>query len=398
MATINQLLRLSHLPIAIRIENGEQVVASKAGGPEFSISELSDGERNALMIAATVLTATADTLILIDEPERHLHRSIIAPLLSQLFATRPDCAFVVSTHEVMLPIDHRDCKVILVRACKYERGAVTGYEANLLPANANIDDDLKKDILGARQNILFVEGAGHSLDKRLYSCIFPSVSIIAKSNCRDVEHSVQGIRSASELHWVNAFGIIDSDSRTETEINDLRVSGIYAVPGYSVESIYYNTEIQRRVTEKHAKSVGGDATARLAEAKSRALSTLSRESQRLSERIAERQIRMDVMKQLPNRRQMADGMPINITIETRPVVAREKARLDDCINREDLESVVNRYPVRETGALVDIAKLLGFQGRNQYEDAVITLLETDAESLAFVRNLFGDLAGKFEAT
>lgn len=103
---INELLRLSNLPIEISVRENEQVVASKNGSASYSIAELSDGERNALLIAADVLTVKDGTLILIDEPERHLHRSIISPLLTMLFYKRSDCAFVVSTHEVMLPLDN----------------------------------------------------------------------------------------------------------------------------------------------------------------------------------------------------------------------------------------------------------------------------------------------------
>ncbi len=57
-------------------------IASKSGGPHYSVAKLSDGERNALLIAATVLSVTPETLLLIDEPERHLHRSIISPPLT----------------------------------------------------------------------------------------------------------------------------------------------------------------------------------------------------------------------------------------------------------------------------------------------------------------------------
>ncbi|MBL0212265.1 MAG: ATP-binding protein [Holophagaceae bacterium] len=100
---INELLRLSNIPIEISVKENEQVLASKSGCNPYSIAELSDGERNSLLIAADVLTAKPGSLILIDEPERHLHRSIISPLLTLLFQKRLDCAFIVSTHEVMLP-------------------------------------------------------------------------------------------------------------------------------------------------------------------------------------------------------------------------------------------------------------------------------------------------------
>jgi hypothetical protein len=57
------------------IKEGEQILAKKECGEPYSIAELSDGERNALLIAATVLTVKPGTLLLIDELERHLHRS-----------------------------------------------------------------------------------------------------------------------------------------------------------------------------------------------------------------------------------------------------------------------------------------------------------------------------------
>ena len=73
---INELLRQSNIPITISIRENERVMASKNGGAEYSAAELSDGERNALLIAGNVLTAPSGTLLIIDEPERHLHRSI----------------------------------------------------------------------------------------------------------------------------------------------------------------------------------------------------------------------------------------------------------------------------------------------------------------------------------
>ena len=53
---INELLRLSSIPIDITVRQNEQVLASKSGSDPYSVAELSDGERNALLIAANVLT------------------------------------------------------------------------------------------------------------------------------------------------------------------------------------------------------------------------------------------------------------------------------------------------------------------------------------------------------
>ncbi len=175
---INELLRLSKIPVEISVKESDQVVASKSGSSPYSVAELSDGERSALLVAATVLTAKPGTLVLIDEPERHLHRSIISPLLTHLFARRLDCAFVVSTHYVTLPLDNPTARTLLVRGCTLEGTSFLNWDVDLVPPGAEIDEDLKRDILGARRKLLFVEGEARSLDTPLYSAVFKDVSVI----------------------------------------------------------------------------------------------------------------------------------------------------------------------------------------------------------------------------
>ena len=99
-------------------------------GQSFPLPRMSDGERSAAIIAATVLTADPGTTFLIDEPERHLHRAIITPFLAALFAKRLDCAFVISTHELALPLTAPEADVLVVRSCAWagEPGRVVGRE------------------------------------------------------------------------------------------------------------------------------------------------------------------------------------------------------------------------------------------------------------------------------
>jgi hypothetical protein len=108
-----------------------------------------------------------------------------------------------------------------------------------LPANHQITRRraFGGDILGARRKLLFVEGEEHSLDKPIYSLLFPSASVLAKQTCRDVEHAVAGIRDAAELHWLKAFGIVDNDNRDAAEMVKLKDRGVYSVPAVSIESI-----------------------------------------------------------------------------------------------------------------------------------------------------------------
>jgi len=334
---------------------------------------------------------------MIDEPERHLHRSIISPLLTLLLERRSDCAFVISTHDVLLPIDNPKSRTLLIRSCVYAGASVSGWDADLVVTPTEIDDALKKDILGARRKLLFVEGEEHSLDKPIYSLLFPAASVIAKQSCRDVEHAVSGIRDATELHWLRSFGIVDSDNRDAAEIARLKDRGIYSVPAVSVESIYYHPFVQERVCERQIKVTGGNVVSLLEEAKTKVLASMSSHAQRLSERAVEATIRTDLMRKLPRRNDIATAAPITINIDVPAIVAGEKSRLDAAIAGRDLAFLVSRYPIRETPALEVIAKTLGFQNRAQYESAVRQLLIDDETSLSFVQHLYGTLAADIAA-
>jgi ABC-type Mn2+/Zn2+ transport system ATPase subunit len=388
---INELLRLSNIPIEISVKANEQVLASKSGSAPYSVAELSDGERNALLIAASVLTVVPGTLLLIDEPERHLHRSIISPLLTLLFAKRPDCAFVVSTHDVMLPLDNHGARTMLIRGCTYDGSTVTSWDADLIPSESNIDEELKKDILGSRRTLLFIEGDERSLDHPLYSLVFPNVTVIAKSSCREVNHAVSGIRGASELHWLRAFGIVDNDRRTPEDVSRLKGKGVYAVTVYSVESIYYHPNIQRKLAIRHASVTGENANTLVDAAKRSALAAVAPHVQRLSERAVEKTLRDELDKHWPKQADISAGNPINITIDVAAAVDEEMDVFNQAIAEENLEKIIARYPVRETPVLTEITRKLGFQTRDQYESAVRRLLMDDAAALEFVKSLFGTL-------
>lgn len=394
---INELLRLSNIPIEISVHANEQVVASKSGGSHYSIAELSDGERNALLIAATVLTVKEETLLLIDEPERHLHRSIISPLLTLLFSRRPDCAFVISTHDLMLPLDNPQARTLLIRDCTYTDNTIRAWDADLVSPDSVIDDDIKKDIFGARKKILFIEGNEHSLDMPLYSLLFPNTSVIAKSGCRDVEHAVSSIRDAADLHWIKAFGIIDNDRRSQDEIERLKTKGIYAVSLFSVESLYYHPEIQCKIAERQAAVTGQDAATKISNAKAAALVAITPHIQRLCERTAEKAIREEFFRHLPRKNDIAAATQINISIDIAPIIAAERSQIKDALSAGDLTMIISKYPIRETPALTEIANKLGFQNRDHYQRAVRKLLMDDEASLIYLRTFFDTLAADIDA-
>lgn len=392
---INNVLRLSGIFVEIWIEDNRRVFAKKNNGPVYSITQMSDGERNAFLIAVDVLTSKPGTLILLDEPERHLHRSIVVPLLKAIFRYRRDCGFIVSTHELTLPIDTSNASILLMRGCEYIGDQAVSWTADLIRADDIIDDDLKSDLLGSRRRLLFVEGTSGSLDFPLYSLLFPDVSVIPKKSCRDVEYAVRGLRSIDDVHWIEAYGIVDNDQRAPDSLKSLEELGIYALPFYSVEALYYQSRIIRMVAARHAKNIGKEASVLASAAIDSGLLAAQGNRDHLIDSAVIRSAREKLMAELPTREMMKKCLStINFELNVNELRAVEGAHFDEIISASDWDHLISRYPLRESGAFNAIAKAMRILDKQTYQDMVLKLLQDEAGAIEGLREVLGHISKK----
>lgn len=73
---------------------------------KYSANQMSDGERAVLYLASQVLVAPDNKTLIIDEPELHLHNSIMNILWEQLENYRQDCLFIYITHDTNFAASH----------------------------------------------------------------------------------------------------------------------------------------------------------------------------------------------------------------------------------------------------------------------------------------------------
>ena len=391
---INELLDLANLAVTIENSAGENLFARrKVTNEQYDIAQMSDGDRNALILAANVLTVNPGTVLLIDEPERHLHRSIIEPLLSALFARRQDCAFIVSTHEIALPMANPEATVLVVRSCQWAADRANAWDAKLIDKKANLPEDVKRAILGSRGRILFVEGQPQSLDVQLYSTLFPDISVVPVGGCDDVIKAVEGMRNSSSLHDVEAFGLIDGDNRNSTEASRLTEKGIYSLNAYSVESIYYCSDAMNAVAQRQAESLGRDADQMVEDAKSKALDELGQGdlAERMAARLCERKVREELQSQMPDWKNISSNPSHTITLNTGKWHQEGISCFENLLADKDLEKIIARYPVRESGILGSIASAFELNRKN-YQDTLIGRVRTDADLVVKLKQLIQPLA------
>lgn len=388
---INNLFMGAGIPIKLTISENSAIIASKNGGEHYSIASLSDGERAALLIAGAVLTAKPGSLILIDEPERHLHTSIVTPLLLQLFSTRTDCTFVVSTHELTLPVSCPGARTVLVRDSMAINNDVNSWDLDVLEPGIDIDDVTKEAIIGSRRKMLFIEGTQSSLDKPLYEILFPGVSIFPRSSCRDVEHAVASVRDTSAVAWVQAYGIVDQDQLTPEKKATLETQGVFPLSVYSVEALYYNPIIVEAVAKRQSAVIDGDIEQMITKAWANLLAAVSPQVDRLAARMTEQAVKDRISLGMPDWKKIQAGHNVAITVDAQAIYQSERERLKSWIGTKDINNIIARYPIRETMALEGVVSALQFKSKSQYESAVRKLVMDDAAMKALLINFFGGL-------
>ena len=147
---------------------------------DYSGTQMSDGERSVLYLASQVLCVPENKTLIIDEPEVHLHPSLMGRLWSALENARPDCLFLFITHDIQLTALHKSTDKVWVRS--YD-----GAKWDLSPIpESDLPEQLLLELLGNRKNVLFVEGTNNSYDVQLYSALYPDFYVVPCGGCDQV--------------------------------------------------------------------------------------------------------------------------------------------------------------------------------------------------------------------
>lgn len=202
--------------------------------------EMSDGERVALYLIAQCLCIPENKTIIIDEPEIHLHRSIMNRLWTEIEKERKDCFFIYITHDTQFAANHKNADKVWVKEYDGENWKIEKIEQN-----NGLPEQLLLDIMGNRKKVLFVEGTAESYDTQLYSVIYKDYYVIPCGGCSSVINFTKAMKDKNntQLHHLECYGLIDRDYRMEEEIESLKAKGIYTIDVAEVENLFLVEEL-----------------------------------------------------------------------------------------------------------------------------------------------------------
>lgn len=232
------------LPTRELVLSGDDIqVRSPNGSTPYSAAEMSDGERAVFYLIGQTLEAKESSLLVVDEPELHVHRSIMNNLWDQLENARPDCAFVFITHDLEFAVSRVGQKFVI--SDYTPDGPKWCIEA--VPEDTGFSEELTTLLLGSRRPVLFVEGGDGSLDKAVYRCAYPDWTVVPMGSCSDVIHAVASMRANAALTRITCAGIVDGDGHDSEEVERLTKLGIAVLPVSEIENLFLLPDISREI-------------------------------------------------------------------------------------------------------------------------------------------------------
>lgn len=233
--------------------NDKKISASKNGCTPFEFNLMSDGERAGFFYIATVITAPENSFIIVDEPENHLNPAIYNKIWDALIHIRKDCQFIFISHTIDFIISRSNYELVKIKNFFPPDKFELEFLGNSI---SEISRKYIVEIIGSRKPILFCEGTKTDYDCQIYECLFGNeYTIIPVGNCITVKNSVIACNQLSQNYSIQqAIGIIDSDLKSDVQIEQLKTQKIFSLKCNEIEMLLLDEVIFKKVSKHFFRS------------------------------------------------------------------------------------------------------------------------------------------------
>jgi ABC-type cobalamin/Fe3+-siderophores transport system ATPase subunit len=327
---------------------------------DYNASSLSDGERVIFYLVGQALLAKPSSVLIVDEPELHIHRSILADLWDQIEGARKDLTFIYTTHDLEFATTrHAEQKYALTSYTAAVGSEPEFWTLVKVEEAKGLPEQIVARILGSRRGILFVEGEAESLDSVIYRQVYPSRAVIPTGGHDQVIHSVASFRAHPQLHRLGCFGIIDCDDHSEDEQAQLAGSDVFVIPVSEVENllllpvVFYSIARTLNYSRQQARDKTRDVSALIL---NHARQNIERFGVDFARRRVDRAMKSVGLAAKDVASLEAEFKNAVESVNVQAIIAGAKIKLDERINAHNVYSVLRLYDNK--GLLAEAAKHL----------------------------------------
>lgn len=252
-STYNKIKDIFDSFFEVKLDNSgfseKELKAKKRDGEPFDFNNMSDGERTAFFYIATVVAAPPLSFIVVDEPENHLNPAVYNKIWDKLIAARKDCQFIFISHTIEFIQARTNFELVKINRFVYPNKFDFVFLGDSLEG---IPMEYIVEIMGSRKPILFCEGTKSDLDYKIYEKLFgKKYTVIATGTSSSVLNSVITCNRHSSIYNIqSAIGIIDSDLKSEVEIERLKGKNIYPLLCNEIEMLLLDEFIFKKVLDR----------------------------------------------------------------------------------------------------------------------------------------------------
>lgn len=333
------------------------------GGAAYNGAEMSDGERVVFYMIASCVSAAPNAVLLIDEPELHLHRLIQRRLWDAIERDRGDCLFVYLTHDLEFAASRVGALQIALQAFD---GVVWTW--TFVPDDTELPEEILLSIVGSRKPVLFIEGDESSLDIKIYSQVYPDRAVVPVGNCGNVIASTVSFDRHKNMHRVESKGLIDQDQRTENERAELKRLNVYTTGVSEVENVLMIPEVLKCVADLLHRDEVEELVQKI---RADVVEHLNRDRDRIVTAMLNGYLEQHLAKMRGGGRtdeELANEL-LRLSNDVKAVAGAFRQRLTKVIEDKDYQGALMLYPNKGLSSLA--SKHLGVKS---YRDEVLRLL------------------------
>lgn len=202
--------------------------------PPYHLRQMSDGERTVLYMAARVLTAE-QSIILVDEPELHMHSRLSVHFWDEAESLRPNCRFVYVTHDLNFALSRRSATILVARP---------GGSVEAVPAVAQLSSSIAAEVLGAatlpfyaRRVFLYEGELGRGFASEFFSAWFNDDETFSLpcGNRDAVCAATSGLKTIG-VAGADVIGLIDRDFYSDSALSVV-TQGVTVLQLHEIESV-----------------------------------------------------------------------------------------------------------------------------------------------------------------